>query len=360
MAAPLRFVHVGVGAFGEYWCREVLPHIARLGLAEVVAVVDVDESRRNMGAALLGLDADRAYGDVVEALDRFEPDAVTVVVPPAHHERVVHEAARRGIHVLSEKPIADSMDASVRVHDEVIGAGVKMAVTMSHRFDRDKMSLKHYVDGGEFGPLNYLVYRFTHNCREFGSWGKFRHEIPDPLFIEGSVHHFDIIRALTRSNAATVYARTWNPPWGEYAGDSTGLLIAEMENGVKVLYEGAKANASTMNGWGNDYLRAECESGSLELDRRRLRVLTSDRSQMLATRELALLPDSSAWMNPLIAERFCRWVNGGDTPETAIEDNLQCAAFLFAAVESAHTGQIVDVQRFLAESRDRVERARNG
>jgi hypothetical protein len=50
----------------------------------------------------------------------------------------------------------------------------------------------------------------------------------------------------------------------------------EMENGVRCFYEGAKANASTMNGWGNEYFRVECENGTAVLDRREVKVLTSD------------------------------------------------------------------------------------
>ena len=38
-------------------------------------------------------------------------------------------------------------------------------------------------------------------------------------------------------------AQTWNPAWGEYAGDSQGLVLMQMENGVRAFYEGAKTNA---------------------------------------------------------------------------------------------------------------------
>ena len=99
--------------------------------------------------------------------------------------------------------------------------------------------------------------------------------MPDPLLVEGSVHHFDILRAISSSDAKTVCATTWNPPWGQYAGDSTALIVVEMLNGVRCLYEGGVANASTLNGWGQDYIRAECEHGTLELDRRKLTVLIS-------------------------------------------------------------------------------------
>jgi predicted dehydrogenase len=237
-------------------------------------------------------------------------------------------------------------------------AGLKMAVTMSHRFDQDKQSLQSAIRDGEYGPLNYLVYRFTGNYRAFGSWGAFRHRILDPLLVEGSVHHFDIMRALSASDAATVYAKTWNPPWGEYAGDSTALIVVEMLNGVRCLYEGAKANASTLNGWGQDYIRAECESATLELDRRRLRVISSGvDGGDLSRVDLSLRTDREVWLNSAIAEDFCAWLRGGVPPPTNYLDNLQCSALLFAAIEAAHTERSVDVQSFFTAAAERVRTA---
>jgi len=294
----------------------------------------------------LGLAAERCYTEMARAFGENAADFAIVVTPPAYHEAVVSMVIDHGMHVLSEKPIADSMEACARIYRKVTGAGRKMAVTMSHRFDQDKQSLEQAVKSGEYGPLNYIVHRFTHNCRKFGDWGKFRHEIADTLLIEGTVHHFDILRALSDSNAATVYARTWNPPWGEFAGDSTALIVIDMANGVKCLYEGAKANASQMNGWGEDYLRAECEHGTLELDRRWLRVLRGKHGRPLA-QDLPLL-DGQVWTNPLLAEMFCDWLLGErDSHPCRLEDNIQNCALLFAAIESAHSGKVVEVQELL-------------
>jgi predicted dehydrogenase len=203
------------------------------------------------------------------------------------------------------------------------------------------------VKSGSYGPLSYLVHRFTHNCRAFGSWGKLRHEIPDPLLIEGTVHHFDILRALSGANAKSIYAQTWNPAWGEFAGDSTGLISLAMENGVRCLYEGAKANASTLNGWGNDYIRAECRDGTLELDRRWLRVLRGGAWERPLAEDLPLL-QQPAWTNAWLAEMYCRWLlEERDDHPTSVDDNIHCAALLFAAVESAHSGKVVQVREFL-------------
>ena len=101
--------------------------------------------------------------------------------------------------ILSEKPIADSMETCSRIYKKVTSAGKKMAVTMSHRFDQDKQSLESAVHSGDYGSLDYVVGRFTMALRKFGDWGaKFRHEMADPLLIEGTVHHFDIFRGLTK------------------------------------------------------------------------------------------------------------------------------------------------------------------
>lgn len=346
MNAPLRYVLIGVGGWGEHWRTEVLPRLKTLGLAEAAAAVDLNRDAVSLAKIDLGLTDAQLFTNADKAMAETRPDFVIIVVPPSHHEPMVNIALAHGCHILSEKPIADTMDACARIYRNVKAAGVKMAVTMSHRFDQDKQSLEQAVKSGAYGALNYIVHRFTHNCRAFGSWGEFRHRIPDTLLVEGTVHHFDCLRALSGSNAKTVYALTWNPPWGEFAGDSTALITMEMENGVKCFYEGAKANASTLNGWENDYIRAECCDGTLELDRRKLRVHRGGPWEPPVCEELPLL-EQSAWKNAWLAEWFCQWLIGGEPPPTRIDDNIHCAGLLFAAIESAHTGKPVDVPAFI-------------
>jgi len=349
MNAPLKYIHIGVGGFGQHWCKEVLPRLKDLGLAIPVAAVDINPDALIKAKDQLGLREEQLYSSAEQALKECESDFIVIVVPPASHEKMVDLAVKYGRHILSEKPIADTMQASCRIYHKVKQANLKMAVTMSHRFDQDKQSLESAVKNPDAGQLNYIVHRFTHNCREFGSWGIFRHEIPDPLLVEGSVHHFDILRALADSNAKTVYTMGWNPPWGEFQGDSTALITIEMQNGVKCFYEGAKANASTMNGWENDYIRAECENVTLELNRRRLQALRGGPWEQPLVEEIPLL-NQPAWKNAWLAEMFANWLMGGPPPPTSLEDNIHCIALLFAAIESAHTGKVVDVPAFLADN----------
>lgn len=342
MNRPLQYIQIGVGGFGQHWCTAVLPHLKNLDLAEPVAAVDIDPESLARAGDQFHLSDDRLYASAERALAEREADFVIIVVPPAFHEEMVDLAVRYRRHILSEKPIADSMEACCRIYRKVQRAGLKMAVTMSHRFDQDKQSLQRQIESGQYGKLDYIVGRNTWTCRTNPSWGKFRYEIPDPLLIEGTVHHFDIMRALAGADARTVHAVTWNPVWSEFQGDAQGLILLEMENGVKVFYEGAKANASQLNGWSDDYWRAECEGATLELDRRRLRIIRENRET-----EKLPLAEQKAWTNAWLAELFARWLRGDEAPPNSIEDNIQCAALLFAAIESAHLGEIVDVQAFL-------------
>lgn len=342
-----KFIQVGLGGWGACWVNQFMPRlIDEFGLAEPVAVVDINPETFPNAMGRYHLPACKCYTDARRAFEENPADFAIIVTPPAFHESIVDLALEHDMDILSEKPIADTMEACCRIYKKVTAAGKKMAVTMSHRFDQDKQTLEHAIKSGEYGQLNYIVSRFTHNCRRYGSWGEFRHKIPDTLLIEGSVHHFDIIRALSGSNAKTVYAVTWNPSWGEYEGDSTAMVTIEMENGVKALYEGAKANASTMNGWTNEYFRAECCDGTLELDSRWLRVLRGPAWSRPLQTDIPML-QQPVWMNAWLAQLFVEWLSGGPAPQNTLQDNIQCAALTFAAIESAHTGKVINVQEFL-------------
>lgn len=347
MAAKKRFIQVGLGGWGGAWVKGFGSRLVNdLGIAEAAAVVDINPDTFPRAMEKYHVAAERCYTDARKAFKENDADFAIIVVPPAFHEKIVDLALARGMHILSEKPIADTMAACCRIYKKVKKARRKMAVTMSHRFDQDKQTLERLARSGRYGKVDYIVGRNTWDYREFGKWGDFRYRIPDALLVEGAVHHFDICRALAGSDAATVYARTWNPKWSDFAGDSQGLILIEMKNGVKVFYEGAKCNATMLNGWRQDYWRAECDKGTLVLDNRNLRVMTGAVGTNARIEEVPL-DDRPAWMNSLIAEQFVNWLSGGPAPATSLDDNIQCAALLFAAIESAHKGTVVDVQRFL-------------
>jgi predicted dehydrogenase len=356
-----KMIQVGTGGHGRSWCARFLPPNVADGLIEVVAAVDVNPEALENARQHLGLSPAQCYTDLERAFRENPADFCTIVVPPGFHEQVVDLAVAHDMHILSEKPIADTLPASLRIAEKVKQAGVKMGVTMSHRFDQDKTTLRQTLRSGQYGPLDYLVCRFTCDMRKFGGWGAaFRHQIQDPLMIEGAVHHLDILADLAGAKCETLYAQTWNPSWGEYGGDSQGMVTMHFENGMRAFYEGAKTNAVELNGWSQEYIRAECQGGTLILDHRQLEAFPYDpgqKSRRVREGEGQVLPllQQPKWANAWLVEKFVRWLDGGEPMETNVEDNLQSVALIFAAIKSSRTGQPVRVQEFLEQTRQALQ-----
>ncbi|GGL38851.1 hypothetical protein GCM10009037_23150 [Halarchaeum grantii] len=354
-------IQVGTGGQGENWCRTFLePHVAA-GRVEPVAAVDVDEDAHENAVDGLGLPPERCYTDVEGAFAAHpEADFCTVVVPPWIHEDVVDAALEHGLDILSEKPIADTLEASVRIAEKVERAGAKMGVTMSHRFDRDKTTLRREIRASRNGPLDYLVGRFTCDLREYGEWGAFRHDMDDPLLVDGAVHQLDFLADMAGETCETVYADTWKPEWAEYDGDCQALVQMRMRNGVRISWEGAKANAVGLNNWGQDYVRAECRDATLVLDDRELARHAHQEEPARWGRgdddpeELALA-EREHWSNTWLVGQFCEWLDGGEPMATNVRANLQSVALVAAAVESSETGEPVRVQERLREAEADVD-----
>jgi predicted dehydrogenase len=357
---PYKMIQVGTGGHGRSWCERFLPPNVQDGLIEVVAAVDVNPEALLNAQKGLGLRADQCYTDMRQAFAENKADFCTIVVPPNFHEAVVDLALAHDLHILSEKPIADTLVGAARIAEKVRRAGKKMGVTMSHRFDQDKTTLRQELRSGAHGPLDYLMMRFTCDMRKFGGWGAaFRHTMRDPLMIEGAVHHLDILADLAAAKCDTLYAQTWNPRWGSYGGDSQGLVTMHFENGTRAVYEGAKTNAVGINGWAQEYVRAECEGATLVLDRRHLVKLAYNPETMRADKresegETIALIEQPKWANAWLVEQFVHWLAGGAAMPTNVEDNLQSVALIFAAIQSSRSGQPVQVQEFLAQARQQA------
>lgn len=359
---PYRVIQVGTGGQGGRWCDTFLPPHVESDRIDVVAAVDVAEDQHAHAQDHLGVPEDACYTDFERAFDEHEADFCTIVVPPWIHEEVVDAALERDLDILSEKPIADTLEASVRIAEKVERAGAKMGVTMSHRFDRDKTTLRRQIRAADSGPLDYLVGRFTCNARSYGTWGAFRHDMENPLMVEGAVHQLDFLADMTGAPCERLYADIWKPEWAEYDGDVQATVQMRFENGARATWEGAKANATTLNGWGSDYVRAECRDATLELDARELTRYPYDEAAEGVVGaidperdEEIPLDEREHWSNTWLVGQFLDWLEGGAEMATNVRDNLQSIALVEAAIESSETDRPVAVQELLADARDSVD-----
>ena len=349
-----KVIHVGVGQFGRRWCSEFLRSNIADGTIEVVALADADPQALATGRDLLGLPADVCYTDAAQAFARHRADFCTIVVPPSRHEAVVDLAIAHGVDILCEKPIADTMAGSLSIARKVRSAGRKMAVTMSHRFDQDKTTLRAIIRSGRLGRVNTVSCRYAADMRAHMAWGAlFRHTMADPLMIEGAVHHLDLVADLAGAPCETIYASTWKPDWATYAGDTDGIVMMTFANGVRGVYEGTSSAAVGLNDWTKEYVRVDCELGTAILNSREVEVFSREDLVRQRSREgqghKVQLITQPKWLNTWLIEKFCRWLDGGPEMETNVEANLQASALVFAGIESRRTGAVIRIDDYLRD-----------
>lgn len=345
---PLKMLQIGVGGYGAAWMRDFVPPTAAKGLVETVGVCDIDEKALGAARDFLGLPADACFTDAARACQEVEADFVLISTPPWDHADHVEMAAGAGMDVLCEKPIAASIEDTARIARTARSTGRRIAFTMTHRFDQPHSTLRREVHSDRYGPLDYVAFRLTGELRRFASWGRFRHEMDDVMLVEAAIHHFDILRDLAGAAPASIYATSWNPPWGEFAGDSQVLAIMRFANDVRASYESTACNAVSINEYFKGTIRAEFEQATLILDGGRVERMFYDPTgknpvRRPGTGETVSPVAQNSFGNVWIIERFVEWLRGGPAMPTRLEETLQSQAMVFAALESARTGREVNV-----------------
>ncbi|HEX2970811.1 MAG TPA: Gfo/Idh/MocA family oxidoreductase [Tepidisphaeraceae bacterium] len=341
----MRYIIVGTSGPGVAWCRLTLPKLLQLNKATPVAAVDSNLDSLRNAQECLGVAPQHCFTDVSEAFDARRADFALILSSSNEHEKLVNMAVEHDLHVLIDGPLADTMPAACRIYKRIRDSDKKLAVITTPRFDQDKQTLMKLVQAKQYGRLNYIMARSLYNRKQKGTWGRHRYGMQNPILVEEAVHHFDMLRAMSGGEAKTVQAVSWNLPWSDFQGDSNALVAIEMNNDVHCLYEGAVANASTLNSWTHEYVRAECELGTLELDRRRLRLLKGESGEEPRVAELPL-NDQPLTANQWIVDQFCEYVNDATKPANRLKENFASVALTFAAVEATRTGKAVDVKEF--------------
>ena len=348
MPTKHRCLMIGAGGMAAGWIRGICPRY--FDRMEIVGLVDVNPEPLHAQGDFLNLPGERRFASQEEAFANVEADFCIICIPPAFHEESVMLAVERNMPILSEKPIADSWEASVRIYRAVRQAGLKMMVTQNYRYTPRIETFKEVLTSGRLGRLNYLVSRFAADYREYGSWGVFRHEIPHALLVEGGIHHFDQIRNLAGADCATTFGHEWNPEWSNFKGESNGLYVMRMTNGVPAHYEGSCNAVGHQTSWHHEYYRAECEGGAVVLDADDSVWIQEHKPHegMMLTKPLHRHAEHEG--HQAIVWQFLNWLDGGEPPATEIGDNLKSVAMLFGAIEASKTGAPVDVAAKVREA----------
>jgi predicted dehydrogenase len=334
-----RILQVGVGGFGATWLAALaeLPAEARL-----VALVDQSPGALVGAREATGIGAQACFTDLDAALEATEADMALVVVPPEAHRAVATRCLAEGLPVLVEKPLAgrrEDCDALIRA---AARAGRELAVSQNYRYRPVIATARAVLASGRLGALGQaqVDFRLHHDFRR-----TFRERMDHPLILDMAVHHFDLIRFVTGLEAEHVVARSWNPPWSQFAHDASAACIFAMGGGARIVYSGSWHPRGQFTDWNCRWL-VECERGYLVVDRDRVGVYEGDDPNRPGTaageHEAPLVPMAHTDQAAVLLD-FAAAVRAGRPAPTTAADNLRSAEMVFAAVDATRSGAAVAV-----------------
>ena len=181
----LRFGVVGLG-IGQVHVNV----LKSLPNAELRAVCDLNEAKANEVGAAAGV---AAYTDFVQMIETEKLDAISLCTNPKSHLPIGAECARRGVHVLCEKPMGPNVQDCLDLAQACEDAGVVLLVAQKKRFAPAVAFLKAHV-GGDFGRAISANYRF-HLGQVGHNWFWQEDDGGGPL-VENAVHTMDTLRWL--------------------------------------------------------------------------------------------------------------------------------------------------------------------
>lgn len=147
-------VRIGVVGAGMI-AAEHLKHIEANGQAELVAVCDIVPRLAEAAAAQYGA---VPYTQADDMLDKERLDALFLCVPPFAHGDIEETAARKGIHLLVEKPLGLHMDEVRRKAAVISEAGILTSTGYCLRYMETVQRARQYLEGKEIGMVR--AYRF--------------------------------------------------------------------------------------------------------------------------------------------------------------------------------------------------------
>lgn len=175
---------VGVGSLGFHHARI----LADMDGVDMVGIHDIRPERMREVSAQLGIEG---HDELDSLLDRVT--ACVIAVPTEQHEAVAVAAARRGIHVLIEKPIAPDLDAADRILAEAESANALVQIGHVERFNGALRACEAYIDEPLFVE--------SHRLAPFGPRGT-----DVAVVLDLMIHDLDLVLSLMKSKVTAVAA----------------------------------------------------------------------------------------------------------------------------------------------------------
>lgn len=196
---------VGMGGMGQSHMRA----LQAIEGVEVVAICDILEER--VKDLCKEHKVKHGFTDWEEFVSADGLDAICIATGNALHAPIGVAAAERGIHVITEKPMAMSTAEAQSMVDAAEKAGTYMMCGFNNRF---RPEVQHVVQMVERGDLGEIYYAKTNWLRRLGfprGWFVRKKDAGGGPLIDLGVHVIDVAHYMMgRPKPVSVFGQTWD------------------------------------------------------------------------------------------------------------------------------------------------------
>ncbi|MCY3756887.1 MAG: Gfo/Idh/MocA family oxidoreductase [Acidobacteria bacterium] len=335
---PVKLAVVGAGLIGSKHAR--LVH----GQAEcsLVGICDSDPGRRSVAEEL----EVPFYRDLSDLLEKQQPEGAIVATPSGTHLAVAQVCAGKGVDLLIEKPVADTLPAARSIVEVAAAADSRILVGQHRRHNPLIGEARSLVRGGALGRLiaASMMWALLKPADYFQVDWRCRRPQGGPILIN-LIHELDILRYIC-GEIRQVYAQSASMARGLEVEDTLSITLSFADGALGSII----ASDATPSPWSYEISSGE-NPYYFHTSQNCYHFLGSEGALAFPRMELWRYgdPSGAGWQHPLSRTRqevapadplvlqlqhFCRVVRGHEPPLVDGADGARTLAVALAVQQS--------------------------
>jgi len=334
MSDRRRIAVIGAGFMGSMH----VGILARLKGCELAAIVDPNTALAEEVAKRVGGCA--VYAGHEELLEREPLDLISICTPDNLHLAPALAAAKKGVNLFIEKPIASTLDEARIIVAACEKAGTKLGIGYLLRFDPRYAQAKELIATGRTGVPIHLYARRNSARTE----GPKRYGGKLPLALHVTVHDVDLVLwMLEGQHPVSVYAQQTDQLLGAMGTQDSIAAIVRFSGGTVVNFESAWSLPSGARHMIDARLECIGTEAAFEIQcgDSGLYFADAERSQEIDTQHWPTIGGRVEGDLKRELEGVLDWLDGGTAPVASGREAIASLELTLAMIRSAETGDVV-------------------
>jgi len=325
---------IGILSFAHHHAEAYIQNLPLIPGVEIIGLADDDRQR---GERMAWQFKARLF-DSYETLLAARPDGVVICSENNTHRPLVEMAAGAKVHVLSEKPLATTLNDARAIVEACNRAGVKLMTAFPMRFSTPLLEVKARLDAGDLGQV--YCFNATNQGqmpRKHRDWFVDKELAGGGAVMDHTVHLADLMRWYLGSEIVEVYAQTNHIFHADEVDVETGgLLMLTFANGVFATIDCSWNKPPYYPTWGGLTFELVTERGAVMVD--------AFKQNLTVYRHDLQRPAWAYWgsdANQAMLAEFVAALREDRPPRVTGMDGYRAVEATLAAYESAKSGQPV-------------------